>query len=161
MILARHSASKESGSSFAHACAFSGLARCSEITFTTSLRNGRAGTFLGHSSKDFESIGLPSYQHFRPSMIRYDHHFPLGLDGTAALHCCFASTFVTPNDDSAPMQAAAATDGSCFLICSSRSSLVAADGLQRPSHRGVRELLPICRGYAHCSVAEVVGILPV
>jgi hypothetical protein len=106
--LARHNASKESASSFAHACAFSGLSRCSEITFTTSLRNGRAGTLLGHSSKDFESIGLPSYQHFRPSMIRYDHHFP--FDGAEALHCCFASTLVIPNDDSAPMQAAAAID---------------------------------------------------
>jgi len=34
------------------------------------LEVGRDEVSEGHSSNDFESPGLPSYQHFRPSMIR-------------------------------------------------------------------------------------------
>src|SRR5882724_9229771 len=108
--------------------------------FTTSLRDGCADAPLGHSSKDFESPDLPSYQHFRSSMSRYDHHFPFGFDGIAALHCCFASTLGMPNN-SAATQAVRVIDESCLLIWASRSNCVAASGSQQPSHRGVRELL--------------------
>jgi hypothetical protein len=34
------------------------------------LETGSADVTLGHSNNDFESMGLPSYQHFRPSIRR-------------------------------------------------------------------------------------------
>jgi hypothetical protein len=61
-------------------------------------------------------MGLPAYQHFRPSMRRYDHHFPFGFDGIAALHCCFASAFGIPSNNSAPMKAVRVVDESRVLI---------------------------------------------
>jgi hypothetical protein len=33
---------------------------------------GSADAGAGHSNDDFESMGLPSYQHLRPSMRRQD-----------------------------------------------------------------------------------------
>src|ERR1700688_1161114 len=46
-------------------------------------------------------------------------------------------------------------------ICPVRDCFVAASGLRRLPNRGVRELPPTCRGYAHRSAAGAEGILPV
>jgi hypothetical protein len=44
-----------------------------------------------------------------------------------------------------------------FLICALRGCFVAASGLQPLPNRGVRELPPTCREYAHCSAAGAEG----
>src|SRR5262245_31556472 len=51
---------------------------------------GRAAAFVsaGHSSKSLEIIGLPWYQHLRPSIIRQDQKPP---EPALVLHCCLAS----------------------------------------------------------------------
>lgn len=70
-ILARHRASKVSNSFSANACASSGLLGCAMITPPASpLEPGSRDISVGHSSNDFESMGLPAYQHFRPLMRR-------------------------------------------------------------------------------------------
>jgi hypothetical protein len=89
---------------------------------------GCAEACAGHSNNDFESPGLPSYQHFRPSMRRYDHHCPCGFDGIAALHCCFASAVDSPSDESA-MQVATVIAEICFVIWALRDYSIAAIGL--------------------------------
>jgi hypothetical protein len=76
---------------------------------------GWAEACVRHSSKDFESMGLPSYQHFLPSIRRQDQ-YPCEFDGVAALHFCFACAVGIPIDESVAMQAAKATNGVCFLI---------------------------------------------
>jgi len=76
---------------------------------------GCAEACVGHSNEDFESMGLPSYQHFRPSIRRQDQ-YPCGSDGIAALHFCFACAVGIPIDESVATQAAKATNGVCFLI---------------------------------------------
>jgi hypothetical protein len=76
---------------------------------------GCAEACAGHSNNDFESMGLPSYQHFLPSMTRQDQ-YPRGFDGIAALHFCFACAVGIPIDESVAMQAAKAINGVCFLI---------------------------------------------
>src|SRR6202140_142558 len=106
-------------------------------------------------------MGLPSYQHFRPSLRRWAHQCRCGSDGIAALHCCFVCAFGIPTAKSVPKQAAKAIDGNCFLICPTQRPVVAAIGLQRLPNRGVRELPPTCRGWAHCYGAEAEGILPI
>src|ERR1700730_11064906 len=69
--LSRHSASKVSELFSARACESNGLPRFSVTTLAASrLDAGCADASLGHSSNDFESMGLPSYQHFRPSIRR-------------------------------------------------------------------------------------------
>ena len=70
---------------------------------------------MGHSNKDFESMGLPSYQHFLPSIRRQDQ-YPRGFDGIAVLHFCFASAIGMAIDESVAMQAVKAANGICFLI---------------------------------------------
>lgn len=82
---------------------------------TSPLELGRAEACAGHSSIDFESMGFPSYQHFRPSIRRQDQ-YPCGFDGSAALHCCFASAVGIPIDESAAMQVAKMIDKDCFVI---------------------------------------------
>jgi hypothetical protein len=47
----------------------------------------------GHSSEDFDSIGLPSYQHFRPSIIRHDQYLRW-FEAIESVHCCFANALV-------------------------------------------------------------------
>jgi hypothetical protein len=120
--LARQSASNVS-EPVAHACESNGLldlpveglagspleARCTEAC-------------AGHSSNNFESPGLPSYQHFRPSMRRQDQK--LCADGVAALHCCFASAVGIPIVESA-VQAATAIAESCFVIAVQRLRVAA------------------------------------
>jgi hypothetical protein len=64
---------------------------------------------------DFESMSLPSYQHFRP-LIRRQDQYPCGFDGIAALHFCFACAVGIPLDKSVAMQAAKAINGVYFLI---------------------------------------------
>jgi len=76
---------------------------------------GFAEACVGHSSKDFESAGLPSYQHLLPSIRRHDQ-YPCGCDGIAALHFCFACAAGISIDASVAMQAAKAINGVCFLI---------------------------------------------
>jgi hypothetical protein len=76
---------------------------------------GSAEASAGHSSNDLESMGWPSYQHFRSSIRRQDQ-CPCGFDGTAALHFCFACAVGIPIDESVAMQAAKAINGVCFLI---------------------------------------------
>jgi hypothetical protein len=76
---------------------------------------GCAEACAGHSNNDFESMGLPSYQHFRPSIRRQDQ-YPCGFDGIAALHFCFACAVGIPIDESVAMQTAKAINGVCFLI---------------------------------------------
>ena len=69
--LARQSASKVSESVGAHACESNGLLGFSVRGLASSpLDAGCTEACAGHSSNDFESPGLPSYQHFRPSMRR-------------------------------------------------------------------------------------------
>jgi hypothetical protein len=70
---------------------------------------------VDHSSDDFESIGLPSYQHFLPSIRRQDQ-YPCVFDGIAALHFCFACAVAISIDESVATQAAKAMKGVCFLI---------------------------------------------
>lgn len=48
----------------------------------------------GHSSDDFDNIGLPSYQHFRPSIIRHDQ-YPRWFEALDLLHCCFANALAS------------------------------------------------------------------
>ena len=70
----------------------------------------------GHSSDDFESMGLPSYQHLRPSIRRQDQ-YPCEFDGIAGLHCCFANAVgTTPGKNAPTTQAASPTELICFLI---------------------------------------------
>ena len=77
-VPAGHRASNVSGSDGAdafefgaHACESRGVRGFSGAALlTSSLEAGRVDTSLGHSNNDLESPGLPSYQHFRPSMIR-------------------------------------------------------------------------------------------
>jgi hypothetical protein len=76
---------------------------------------GCAEACAGHSSDDLESMGWPSYQHFRSSITRQDQ-CPCGFDGIAALHFCFACAGGIPIDESVAMQAAKAIIGICFLI---------------------------------------------
>jgi hypothetical protein len=76
---------------------------------------GCAEACAGHSNNDFESMGLPSYQHFRPSIRRQDQ-YPCGSDGIAALHFCFACAVGISIDESVAMQAAKAINEVCFLI---------------------------------------------
>jgi hypothetical protein len=98
--------------------------RFAETASATSLRDGCAETlgdasgesFSDQPSKSFESPGLPSYQHFRPSMMRYDHHFPFELEGFAALHCCFASACGIPNNNNTATKAVRVVDEGCVLI---------------------------------------------
>jgi hypothetical protein len=76
---------------------------------------GCAEACAGHSNNDFESMGLPSYQHFRPSIRRQDQ-YSCGFDDIEALHFCFACAVGIPIDESVAMQAAKAINGICFLI---------------------------------------------
>ena len=69
----------------------------------------------GHSNDDFESMGLPSYQHFRPSIRRQDQ-YPCEFDDIAALHFCFACAVGISIDESVAIQAAKVINGVCFLI---------------------------------------------
>jgi hypothetical protein len=69
----------------------------------------------GHSSDDFESRGLPSYQHFRPSMRRQDQ-YPCWFDGAAALHCCFACAVGIQTSELAVMQVAKIIGAERFVI---------------------------------------------
>jgi hypothetical protein len=80
-----------------------------------SLVSGCTEAFAGHSNNDFASMGLPSYQHFCPSMRRQDQ-YPCEFDGTAALHCCFACAVGIPSDAIVARPAAKAIDRNCFVI---------------------------------------------
>jgi hypothetical protein len=61
------------------------------------LESGCAEACAGHSNNDFESMGLPSYQHFRPSMRRQDQ-YTCEFGDISALHCCFACAVGVPID---------------------------------------------------------------
>jgi hypothetical protein len=112
--MARHRVSKVSKPSGARACESNGLPDCSGRTLVDSLSElGCAEVRAGHSSNDFETMGLPSYQHFLPSIRRQDQ-YPREFDGIVALHSCFACP--VPTDESVAMQAANAISGVCFLI---------------------------------------------
>ncbi len=69
-IRARQRASKLSESSSAAACASIGSLVFAIKTPPASGEPGAADASLGHASNDFESMGLPAYQHFLPSMRR-------------------------------------------------------------------------------------------
>jgi hypothetical protein len=69
-IRARHRASKVSESFSGTACASIGSPAFAMRTPPASGERGAADASLGHSSSDFESMGLPAYQHFLPSMRR-------------------------------------------------------------------------------------------
>lgn len=142
LTLSRHRASKVSKSSRAQACESNGLPSFAVAAFASAAaETGCGDASFGHSSNDFDSMGLPSYQHFRPSIRRYDHQRPCVFEGVAALHCCLACALGIPTGKSVAIQTAKAIGGS-FLIC----ALVAAGGSQRPPNRGGRELPPGCRG---------------
>ena len=107
----------------AHACESNGLLGLSVGVLASSpLEAGCTEACAGHSKDDFKSPGLPSYQHFRPSMRRQDQK-PCG-DGVAALHCCFASAVGIPIVESA-VQAATAIAESCFVISVQRLRVAA------------------------------------
>ena len=92
------------------------------------LESNCADASAGHSNDDFDSVGLPSYQHLRPSMRRQDQ-YPCGFDGIAGLHCCFACAFgTTTGENAATTQAANATDLICFLIFKDYSLLQSTHG---------------------------------
>jgi hypothetical protein len=76
---------------------------------------GRAEACAGHSNNDLESMGLPSYQHFLPSIRRQDQ-CPCGFDGIAALHFCSACAAGIPIEESMAMHTAKAIDGGFCLI---------------------------------------------
>jgi hypothetical protein len=114
--MARHRASKLSESSGAHACESNGLLGFSGGTLARSSSDfGFAETRTGHSNDDFESIGLPSYQHFRPSIRRQDQ-YPCELDGLEPVHFCFACAAGISIDESVAMQTAKAINGICVFI---------------------------------------------
>jgi hypothetical protein len=107
----------------AHACESNGLLGLSVGVLASSPSEaGCTGACAGHSNKDFESPGLPSYQHFRPSMRRQDQK--PGCNAVAALHCCFASAVGIPIVESA-VQAATAIAESCFVISVQRIRVAA------------------------------------
>jgi hypothetical protein len=92
------------------------------------LESNCADASAGHVNDDFDSKGLPSYQHLRPSMRRQDQ-YPCGFDGIAGLHCCFACAFgATTGESAATTQAANATDLICFLIFKDYSLLQSTHG---------------------------------
>jgi hypothetical protein len=119
--IARHRVSKVSESSGAHACESNGLLGFSGKTLVSSLLEssrsefGRAEASAGHSNNDFASMGLPSYQHFRPSITRQDQ-CPCGFDDIVALHFCFACAVGISIDESVAIHAAKVINGVCFLI---------------------------------------------
>jgi hypothetical protein len=89
----------------AFACESMGLFGLSVAALASSPSlSGCADGCLGHSNSDFESIGLPSYQHLRPSMRRQDQ-YPCELDGIAALHGCLAKASGIGIERSAAMDA--------------------------------------------------------
>jgi hypothetical protein len=103
------------------ACESNGFPGFSETAPVTSLLEpGCLDGSLGHSNNDFESPGLPSYQHFRPSIRRQDQ-YPCGFDGIAGLHCCFACAAGIPIDDSAAMHPAKTMHGNGFPILSAET----------------------------------------
>jgi|ERR1700722_5060435 hypothetical protein len=133
--MARHRISKVSGSPGAHACESMGLpgfagsalvssriefgcaeACCTEACFAEGCgaEGCCAEACAAHSNDDFDSMGLPSYQHFRPSIRRQDQ-YACEFDGIAALHC-FACAVGISIDDSVAIQAAKVINGVCFLI---------------------------------------------
>jgi hypothetical protein len=94
----------------------------------SSLESNRADASAGHSNDNFDSMGLPSYQHLRPSTRRHDQ-YPCGFDGIVGLHCCFACAFCTATGEyAATTQAANATDLICFLIFENYSLLQSNHG---------------------------------
>jgi hypothetical protein len=100
----------------AHACESDALPSFSGRTLVNSPSEFIcAEACAGHSSNDLESMGLPSYQHFRWSIRRQDQ-YPCGFNGIAALHFCFACAVGIPIDESAAMHAAKAINGICLLI---------------------------------------------
>ena len=109
----------------AQACESNGLLGLSVGVLASSPSEaGCTEACAGHFNKDFESPGLPSYQHFRPSMRRQDQK-PCVCDGVAALlHCCFASAVGIPIVESA-VQAATAIAESCFVISVQRLRVAA------------------------------------
>jgi hypothetical protein len=112
--MARHRDSKVSESFGAHES--NRLLNFSGRTLANSPSEfGCAETCAGHSSNDLESMGLPSYQHFLPSIRRHDQ-CPRGFDGIAALHFCFACAVGIPIDKSVAMQTAKPINGVCCLI---------------------------------------------
>ncbi len=83
--------------------------------FDSTSESGRAEAIAGHSNADFESMGLPSYQHFRPSTRRQDQYAD-EFDRITSLHCCFACADGVQNDGMAAIQAAKAIDRNCSVI---------------------------------------------
>ena len=87
-----------------------------------------ADASAGHSNNDFDRLGLPSYQHLRPSMRRHDQ-YPCGFDGIAVLHRCFAcASGAATGENAATTQAANAIDLICFLIFRDHSLLQSTHG---------------------------------
>jgi hypothetical protein len=113
----------------ADACESNGLPDFSVSALAISpLESSCADASAGHSNDDFDSMGLPSYQHLRPPMRRQDQ-YPCGFDGIAGLHCCFACAFGnTTGENAATTQAANATDLICFLIFKDYSLLQSTHG---------------------------------
>jgi hypothetical protein len=83
---------------------------------------GCAEARAGHSNDDFESMGLPSYQHFRPSIRRQDQ-YPCGSDGLVPVHFCFACAGDISTIANVTMQAAKAINGICVLTQHLRSEI--------------------------------------
>jgi hypothetical protein len=141
-ILARHKASKVSVAVVgAHACESNGSPGFSWTALASSvLESGFAAVCAGHSSNDFESMGLPSYQHLRPSMSRHDQ-YPW-FDGAAALHCCFACAMGVEINAIVVKQAARTVGGRCFVIGGTQDYFVAAIEFGQPRDQVVREPPP-------------------
>jgi hypothetical protein len=117
------------GANVCESCESNGLMDFSVRALAISpLESNCANARAGHSNDDFDSMGLPSYQHLRPSMRRQDQ-YPCGFDGIAGLHCCFACAFGTATGkNAATTQAANATDLICFLIFKNYSLLQSTHG---------------------------------
>jgi hypothetical protein len=117
------------GSVGADVCESSGLPDFSVSALAiSSLESNRADASAGHSNDDFDSMGLPSYQHLRPSTRRQDE-YPCGFDGIVGLHCCFACAFgAATGEYAATTQAANATDLISFLIVKNYSLLQSNHG---------------------------------
>ncbi|MGC2028202.1 hypothetical protein, partial [Bradyrhizobium sp.] len=98
-----------------------------------------------HSNDDFESMGLPSYQHLRPSMSRQDQ-YPCGVVGIETLHCCFPSAAAIHIKERVTERAQQTIDEVSLIIGAPQHRFVAGVGLQRRPNRAVRKLPPTCQG---------------
>jgi hypothetical protein len=99
-----------------------GLMDCQASSVTThvtsSLETGSADVTLGHSNNDFGSMGLRLYQHFRPSIRRFDYKRACGFDGVAAMHCLACAFGILTEKSSNPSGQSDCAPTDCLVVAS-------------------------------------------